>query len=216
MLKKYYLNLERSPERKKKFTNEWERFEAVDGASLPDNHPILTRMVSMWNISPKEHRGKCGCWMSHYNILSHIANNKQNNVIIVEDDAIQMREIPDTLLKSKNFTYLGGYFSHKKMMDGELKDNFPASIQGINILDRDTERILMTLSYYIPHWTIARDIVNYLDSRNRVRAIDVMLHNVIRVPQDYIYPAIFIEEDIPSTIHTKSRRKHPDIHYRLR
>jgi len=213
---KFYLNLDRSPERRKKFDETWTRFPAVDGATFNDDEPILERMVSFWNISPKEHRAKCGCYQSHYNLLSHIRNNKLNHVIVAEDDAIQMDSLQD-IMSCKNFTYLGGYFSHLKMTEGCLKDidDFPISAQGVNPLDRTTHRILMTLSYYIPNWRVARDILDFLDSQVRVRAIDVMLHKINTLSFDYMYPAKFIEEPIASTIHTTSRQKHPTIHYQL-
>ena len=73
----------------------------------------------------------------------------------------------------------------------------------------------MTLAYYIPHWTIARDILDFLDSQARVRAIDVMLYKIVKIPQDYIFPALFIEADFESTIHKQSRRKHPNKYYQL-
>jgi len=215
-IQKYFLNLERCQDRAKKFDDSWIRFPATEGSSLPQE--TKDRMVSMWNISDKEHNGKCGCFQSHYNLLRHISNNKLNHAVIVEDDAVPVVELPeDFLLTLKNFTYLGGYFSHLKMKDGPLRQEheFPLSTDGINQLDRSTHRILMTLAYYIPHWTIARDILEYLDSKHRVRAIDVMLHKIIKVPQDYYYPALFIEEDTESTIHKKSRDKHPDQFYNL-
>ncbi len=214
---KFYLNLDRSPERRQTFDETWTRFKATDGHSFTDDEPILSRMISMWNIHEKEHRAKCGCWQSHYNMLSHIRNNKLNRVIVVEDDALQVNDIDiDLLSKCKNFTYIGGYFANIKMFDGPLKQHeCPESHYGINQIDKTECRILMTLSYYIPHWTIARDILDYLDSKARIRAIDVMLYNIVKVPQDYVYPAIFVEADFESTIHKKSRHRHPNQYYLL-
>ena len=60
--------------------------------------------------------------------------------------------------------------------------------------------MLMSLVYYIPHWTIARDIIDYLDSKVRIKAIDIMLFDIVKVPLDYIYPAFFIDGDDKSTI----------------
>ena len=67
----------------------------------------------------------------------------------------------DFLLTLKNFTYLGGYFSHLKMKDGPLRKEheFPLSTDGINQLDRTTHRILMTLAYYIPHCTLTSSAI---------------------------------------------------------
>lgn len=214
---KFFLNLDRSPDRRTNFDDTWTRFKATDGYQLPDDDPILKRMVSLWNINPHEHRAKCGCWQTHYNMLCHIVNQRLNKVIVVEDDALQINDIdPDLLVKCKNFTYLAGYFSHKKMYDGPLKhDELPESHPGINRLDKSQCRMIMMVAYYIPHWTIARDIVQYLDGKSRVRALDCQIYDIVKVPLDYIYPAIFVEYDSKSTIHSKSRKKHPNPYYEL-
>ena len=226
MIHKFYLNLDRSPDRRKYFDNTWIRFKASDGKEMTRDEPLLTRMISQWNISPDEHLAKCGCFQSHYNMLSHIATNKLNKVIVVEDDAVHLSEVYDdeglyddedllrVLSKCKNFTYLGGAFANVRMYKGFLKqDEWPEPEVGINELDKSKMRILMTLAYYIPHWTIARDIVEFLDSQSRVRAIDVMLYKIIKVPQDYHYPAIYCERGFDTTIHKKSRKKNADEYY---
>ena len=217
MMYKFFLNLDRSPDRRKNFDDSWTRFKAVDGKEFHSDEPILKRMVSMWNINESEHRAKCGCFQTHYNMLCHIRNNKLNRVIVVEDDALQVNEIEeDVLSQCKTFTYLGGYFAHIRMFDGALiTGEFPGSYDGLNQLDKTEMRILMTLAYYIPHWTIARDIIDYIDSKARVRAIDVMLFDIVKVPFDYIYPALFIEDTCETTIHKVSRYKHPNQYYHL-
>jgi len=217
MIHKFYLNLDRSPERRKNFDDSWTRFKAVDGKEFHSDEPILKRMISMWNISESEHRAKCGCFQTHYNMLSHIRDNKLNRVIVVEDDALQVNEIEeDVLSQCKTFTYLGGYFAHIRMFDGPLiTGEFPGSYDGLNQLDKTEMRILMTLAYYIPHWTIARDILDFIDSKARVRAIDIMFFDIVKVPFDYIYPALFIEDTCETTIHKVSRYKHPNQYYHL-
>ena len=85
-MNKFVINLDRCQDRMKYFDDSYTRWSAVDGTDLDDD-PILTKMISMHNIDPKQHRGKCGCWLSHMNLLKHIVENKLNNVIIVEDDA---------------------------------------------------------------------------------------------------------------------------------
>ena len=217
-LYKFFLNLDRSPDRRRNFDETWTRFEACDGSAFPDDEPILKRMVSMWNLKEKEHRAKCGCWQTHYNMLSHIRNNKLNRVIVVEDDAIQVNDIDmDVLSRCKTFTYLGGYFGHVKMYDGHMKaDECPESVYGLNQIDKTECRMLMMVAYYIPNWTIARDILDYLDSKARVRALDCQIYNIVKVPLDYIYPALFIEDrDAKTTIHQVSRKKHPNQYYLL-
>ncbi len=221
-INKFFLNLERSAERRQKFDESWQRFEAVDGALLDEDAPIIKRMVSLWNTKPAHHRGKCGCWQSHYNLLCHIVNEKLNHVVVVEDDAEQIRELDlDLLQKAKNWTYLGGYLAHKRMYDGPLPpEKHPPHKEGINCLDKNEMRMIGFVAYYIPHWTIARDIVDYLNSKARVRAMDCQIYDIVKVPQDYIYPAMFVEEHsvkgstIPRS-NSQTRKKHPSAFYTL-
>ena len=210
---KYFINLARCPERCAKFDETWTRFQAVDYKDLDDDNIMFSRMVSMYNINPKEHKAKTACFMSHYNILRMIAEQRINHCIICEDDAVQMNELPDPTELGDEYTFLGGYFSNLKMTQGALKVPVP-STPGLNELNRETHRILMTLSYYIPHYEIAQKIIDHINSKARVRAIDCMGHS-FPVPMNYWYPAVFVEEDIPSTIRSK-KTKHPTTEYLLR
>jgi len=212
---KLYINLERCQERRKNFDDSWERFEASDGKDL-EGHPIVNRMCSYWNISKKEHMGKCGCFLSHYRIWEHIVGLRLNNVIVCEDDVVPMNELPPPQELGPYFCYLGGYFSHRRLVEGPLRnvDDFPTSKEGMNELDRSQYRMLMTCAYYIPSWRIAEQLLSWIDSRVRVRALDAMLDS-FPYPMSYYYPAIYVEGDGESTIHKKSRvrRKHPDVNY---
>ena len=213
---KLYINLERSHDRRQKFDDTWTRITATDGNDL-DNHPILQRMVSYWNMNPKEHRAKCACFLSHYRTLEYIVGRRLNNVIVCEDDAIQMNELPSPEALGNHFCYLGGYFSHRRMTEGHLTnpDDFPTSKQGLNSLDRSEHRILMMMAYYIPSWKDADNILSWLDSSVRLRAMDVMLFG-LPYPVNYYYPAIYVEDKCETTIHTRSRKKHPNTHYCLK
>jgi hypothetical protein len=127
---------------------------------------------------------------------------------------IPMNELPPPQELGPYFCYLGGYFSHLKMTEGPLKNDFPTSKQGLNELDRSSYRMMMTCAYYLPSWRIAEQLLAWIDFKVRVRAMDVMLHS-FPFPMSYYYPAIFVEGDFQTTIHSKSRRKHPNIHYAL-
>ena len=213
---KLFINLDRSPERREKFDETWTRITATDGNDL-ENHPILRRMVSYWNMNPKEHRAKCACFLSHYRTLEYIVGLQLNHVIVCEDDAIQMNELPPPEALGHYFCYLGGYFTHRRMNDGHLKDpdDFPISKQGLNPLDRSQYRILMMMAYYIPSWKVAEQILSWLDSSVRLRAMDSMLFG-LPYPVSYYYPALFVEDTCETTIHTGlPRKKHPNTHYCL-
>ena len=53
-MNKFVINLDRCQDRMKYFDDSYTRWSAVDGADLDDD-PILTKMISMYNIDPKQH-----------------------------------------------------------------------------------------------------------------------------------------------------------------
>jgi len=202
-MNKFVVNLDRCKDRMKYFDKSFKRWSAVDGANLKDDNPVLSRMISMHNISPQQHRGKCGCFISHINLLQHIINNKLNNVLVVEDDAEMVNPLPDPL--PEEFTYLGGFFSGKHFSDVEVSNR-----AGIWDIPENT-KLLMTLSYFIPKWEMAKYIYNEIMSQKRFRAIDVMLNN-IHFTKCYHYPACFIERPLVSTIRD-DKVKHSTKYY---
>ena len=209
---KFFINLKRCPERANNFDETWTRAPAVDYRDLDPDHHMFERMVSYWNLNPHEHKAKTACWMSHYNILKKISEQRLMRCIVVEDDAQPMNELPAPHQLGNEFCYLGGYFSHLKLTQGHLREPVPSK-PGLNELNRETHRMLMMVAYYIPHYEIATKIINYLDSLARIRAIDCMAH-AFPVPMNYYYPARFVEAPGPSMIRAK-KTKHCTTDYML-
>jgi hypothetical protein len=209
----FYINLDMSKDRQKfwKDSNAI-RFEATHYNDLDEYDPIFQKMVSYWNVPPHQHKAKCGAFISHMNMLQHIVDNHLNNVIICEDDAQQVNPIPDDLPDDR-VTYLGGFITNKQITKPTPIINH---INGLNDLTNNA-RIVMLLSYHIPKWEIAREILNNITEKyikGRVRAIDIDFFNVL--PRcSYVYPAPYIERDIPSTIR-KEKVKHSDEFYNWR
>ena len=210
-MRKYFINLARSPDRCAKFDKTWTRWEATDYRDLEIDDPIFTRMCSIWNTDPKMHQAKSCCFLSHYRLLQYIVEHKLNEVLICEDDAVQINPIPEKL--GETFTYLGGYFHSLRMTDGPLRCEVPSE-PGLNPLCRDQSRMMCMLSYYIPRWEIAESLLSFFDSKARLRAIDVMLFTA-PISFSYYFPAPFVEGDDPSTIRSK-KQKHGDTHYLLK
>ncbi len=207
--RKYVVNLDRCKDRMDNFDDSYTRWSATDYKDLGDKHPIFDRMISYHSIrNTNQHKAKCGCYLSHTNIWRYIVMNKLNNTLIVEDDAEQINDLP-TKMNKDSFTYLGGFFHNKKMTDNS-KVKIEAK-EGLNLLDKDKYRILMTLSYFIPSWEIAEKMLQGVN-KPRIRAIDVMMYN-IDLPIYYQYPASYIERDIPSTIR-KNKVKHSNNFYK--
>ena len=71
-MNKFVVNLDRCKDRMKYFDKSYTRWSAVDGAVLKDDNPVLSKMISMYNISPQQHRAKCGCFISHISSIGNV------------------------------------------------------------------------------------------------------------------------------------------------
>lgn len=199
-MKVFYINLDTASERRNKFKDKnFIRWKATSREEVPDY--ISSKMISMYNFTKEAHLARCGCFLSHTKLLEHIVENKINDVLILEDDAIQVNKIPD-IYPNDSITYIGGFVYNKKMMDSK-----PPEIKhqvGINLCPDDL-RILGCLAYIVPKWQIALHILNRIYSENRYKAIDIMLGN-IGIKQYYNYPASFREEGCISQISSKNKK----------
>ena len=210
-MKIFVINLDRATDRWSYFKDDerFIRWSATDCNDLNDNHPIFKDMVSYWNISPQEHKAKCGCYLSHTNLWRYIVQNKLNDILILEDDAELVGEIPDSSkLPQDGFTYLGGLIFNKKITQGPKKVELN---EGINHVNNEDFRMIMLVSYYIPHYSIAEKMLKATTERGRPRAIDTMVYKT-ETNQYLYYPAPFIERNIPSQIR-KKKSKHSNEFY---
>jgi hypothetical protein len=195
----FYINLECATERRNKFLNKnFTRWKATSREEVPEI--IDNLMISMYNFGRDSHLGRCACFYSHIRLLEHIVKNKLNDVLILEDDAIQVNDLPKKYPKD-SIIYVGGFVYDKKMMNTK-----PPKInhkEGINLCPPEC-RILGTLAYIIPRWQIAYKILNLIYSQKRYKAIDIMYGN-IGIRQYYNYPASFREEGTLSQISKKNK-----------
>ena len=203
MVKKvFYINLDIARERRNKFKDKnFTRWRATTKEEVPEY--IKNRMLSMYNFGKDAHLARCACWLSHTKLLEYIVENKLDDVLILEDDAIQVNDIPKNY-PNDSITYVGGFVYNRKMMDSkspEIKHQI-----GINLCP-DNLRILGCLAYIIPNWKIALHILNRIYSENRYKAIDIMLGN-INLKQYYHYPASFREEGSISQISSKNKNNY--------
>tara|TARA_Y100000593_G_C4319186_1_gene342779 strand:+ start:4814 stop:5449 length:636 start_codon:yes stop_codon:yes gene_type:complete len=199
-MKKFFINLDDDTSRADKFNDtDYIRWRATSREEVSDD--LYKKMISYYNYPEKAHLGRCGCFQSHISLLEHIVKNKLNDVLIVEDDAVQVSELPTDYPKD-SLIYVGGFLHNKRMTDN--KKVIIKSTDGLNNLP-DDYRILMTLSYIIPTWEVADDILKKIKLLKRYRAIDILLGN-LDIKKSYIYPACFIEEGGESTIQKKAKR----------
>tara|TARA_R100001460_G_scaffold11140_1_gene26171 strand:+ start:120 stop:791 length:672 start_codon:yes stop_codon:yes gene_type:complete len=194
--------LDTATERRNKFLDkDYTRWRATTKEEVPEY--IKNRMLSMYNFGKDAHLARCACWLSHTKLLEYIVENKLDDVLILEDDAIQVNDIPKNY-PNDSITYVGGFVYNRKMMDSkspEIKHQI-----GINLCP-DNLRILGCLAYIIPNWKIALHILNRIYSENRYKAIDIMLGN-INLKQYYNYPASFREEGSISQISSKNKKNY--------
>ena len=189
---------------------EYKHFEAVNGKELDYDCESCNKMISYHNIRrTPQHLAKTGCFLSHMKLLKHIIEYKLNKVIVVEDDALQVNQLPESL--PDTFTYLGGIIMNKKITSRE-KISLDHT-QGINTLDSEKYRMITTLSYYIPKWQMAQEILQALLESKRWRAIDIMFGDIIKNPK-YVYPAVYCEEQGESQIMNKKKKKFANEYYK--
>jgi len=196
----FVINLDKATDRWSHYKDDerYERWSATHADDLSHDHPIFSNMVSMWNIDPQEHRAKCCCYLSHTNIWRYIVNNKLNDVLILEDDAHLIGEIPDTSqLPQDGFSYMGGLTFNKKLTEGALKVELE---DGINEVDHAKWRMLMCMAIYIPKYECAAKMLQSVEERGRPRAVDTMLRETHRWKQYLYYPAPFVERPDASQI----------------
>ena len=106
-----------SLERQKRFEGtDFKLFPAVDGRMMSFDQPECEKMVSYHNIRKTEqHLCKVGCFLSHLRMLEDIIFKDLSNVLIVEDDSLQVNDLPSLKdLPRDSITYLGGYIANKK------------------------------------------------------------------------------------------------------
>lgn len=209
----FVINLDRAKDRWEHYKDDerFTRWSATDYNDLPDNHPIFKDMVSYWNIDPKEHKAKCGCYLSHTNVYRYIVQNHLYDTLVLEDDAELIGEIPDDLPQD-GFTYLGGFSSHLKLTDGPKKVEFE---DGINKIKHNEYRMICNLAIYIPNPRVALKMLQACENREknkRPRAVDTMLRDAFTSQYVY-YPAPVIERKCESTIRRGSRNKYCNEFY---
>ena len=108
--------------------------------------------------------GRVGCLLSHLSALEKIVNEKLNNAIIFEDDAVLncSHEKLNAVLEEKNFSddfivYLGYSMNPKN------------------------GKIFCCHAYLLPDWRKAEYILNVIKNTSPKKAIDVMLINLIQM-----------------------------------
>ena len=197
IMKTFYINLDSAIDRRSKFAEtDYQRWRATDKDEVSDY--IAKKMISRYNY--KGHLGRCGCFISHTKLWEYIVEQKLDDVLILEDDAVLMRTPPEEYPRD-SIVYLGGFIHNRKMMNNsncEIEHK-----QGINEVPQEY-RMLGCLAYILPTWQVALSLLNKIYQQKKYRAIDIMLGN-IGIKQYYWFPGCFREEGSPSQISTREQ-----------
>ena len=201
----FVINLKESTDRWEKFKGKNViRWEATNIDDIFYDLDLQEKMISYWNVRyTKFHFTKCACFMSHLKLWKYIIDNKINDVLILEDDAVGNLDIDTSYFAQDGITYLGGFFLDSKHFDIKIKTIFET---GYHKLDEKKYRMIQCMSYYFPTWKIAEKLYNEIINLKRYRAIDILITK-IDIPKYFIYPAVFTEERIESTINNNGKKK---------
>ena len=191
----FVLNI--SAERWKKYENQggYTRFQGIVGEHI--NVEEYPTYCFYWN--KKEHSKKCSIALSegHMNMMKHIYENKIENAIIIEDDALIDFDRLHELDNLTDFTYIGGRLQATVLKNDKLfqkEYNKESILSGINKIDTTKYIISGAHGCYFPTYKIAKLIFDDIDEQPRVRAIDVELKRVQKKRPEligqFIFPAI--------------------------
>ena len=176
--------------------NIYSRFQGVVGTQL--DITAYDKYVFYHNKSEKSKRSAIGCAESHMSMMKYIYENKINNAIVIEDDALIDFSRLDELDDIKGFCYIGGRFQSPILTKDRLfQKEFNKEIfltQKLNIIIPQEFIITAGHGYYFENFNVAKDILDDIQSQKRQRAIDVEFKRIQKkrpnLINQFIYPAI--------------------------
>jgi hypothetical protein len=141
-----------------------------------------------------------------------IYNTKSINNIILEADAELSTDLPDPPEKS---CYLGGWIIPLKVsLAGKVIPDIETQ-EGLNDIDFDKFKILMTHAYFIKTPAEAMEVFQ-TTIKNKIKNYDIHL-NQYQVIKSFIYPPVFVQTEHISEIDKKSNQNHKhSFHYGLK
>tara|TARA_R110002096_G_scaffold431310_1_gene646422 strand:- start:316 stop:966 length:651 start_codon:yes stop_codon:yes gene_type:complete len=215
MTKIFVINLKESNDRWEKYKNKdiFTRWNATSIDDIMDDIELQEKLISYWNVRyTKFHFTKCACLTSHLKLWKYIIDNKINDVLILEDDAVGKWNLDTSYFRDDGITYLGGLIYHRHNIEKKFTETFN---EGYHILDDNKYRMLQTMAYYIPTWNIMKELYDKIINLKRYRAIDIMMSNT-DIEKYFIYPSIFTEERVKSTITNNGKKtKYSNEYYQL-
>jgi GR25 family glycosyltransferase involved in LPS biosynthesis len=197
----FVINLKRDGEKWSKYKKDdrYIRFSACNGVEMSKENPYFDRLQIMWNAADRKKKCTAGILNSHMSIIKKIVKQKINQALVIEDDAVidfkMLEKINLNNLPQDSIIYFGGTlhppdtFKNKTWTHEETIKSFK---KGINKIDSKKFRILGGHGYYFPTWETAKDLLDKVDTKKKMRALDSEMVKLQR-SQDikyFYYPAI--------------------------
>lgn len=206
-------------ERQKKYTDaRYNIFEGVNGKDL-DIDFINENYNFYWNAFESTRKNIAGCSQSHIKCMEHIRDNKINNAIIIEDDALIDFNRLEELDNVEGFCFIGGRFIDHKNVNKKIETDKLREIlvPGLNIIDTSMFNIMNAHGYYISNFEIIDELIK--KELTKRRAIDVEFKHKQRkkIITQFIYPAIsilYLPDANTGFTYTQSNYKLDDNLYR--
>ena len=114
------INLQKRKDRKKSFSERFQTINfdfisAVDGTKLDIKKLIKAGKIGQTQFDPQGSTNKyvIGCGLSHLNAWEKFNKSKSETCLILEDDAIQVNDLPKIYPKD-SITYVGGFVYNKR------------------------------------------------------------------------------------------------------
>ena len=197
----FVINLRRDKDKWEKYKDDsrYIRFSACNGVEVSKANPYYKRLEIMWNAGDKKKKCTAGILNSHMSIIKKIVKNKINQALVIEDDAVvdftKLKKINLNKLPQDSIIYFGGTlhppdtFKNKTWSHAKTIRNFK---KGINKINPEKFRILGGHGYYFPTWEIAKELLDDVDKKKKMRALDTEMVKLQRSGKIkyFYYPAL--------------------------
>ena len=168
-------------------------FQGCNGKEDLDLDEIKKTHLNLPSCTDEHRYNVAGCLESHRRVLRKIIDEKLNEVIVMEDDAL----LDETRLKElegiNHFCYIGGRFQPRVLTSNRKKWRETVTpTEGLNRLPYEVT-ISATHGLYFPTWEIAEQIYQRIFTKRWVRAIDGEYRTLQKkgeLIQHFLYPAI--------------------------
>ena len=84
----FVITLNRYDCRWAKYNKNYELFMGVDVYKIKEDNEYFKKIRNRYNIKHKQKQNIVGCFLSHLKVMEYIVENKLNEILIIEDDAV--------------------------------------------------------------------------------------------------------------------------------